>query len=29
MRHRTPNLALKLVDDLVAEGQTHFTFNEA
>lgn len=29
MRHQTPNLALKLVDDLVAEGQTHFTFDEA
>ena len=29
MRHEAPSLALKLVDDLVAEGQTHFTFNEA
>jgi predicted transcriptional regulator of viral defense system len=29
MRHEARNLALNLVDDLVAEGETHFTFNDA
>ena len=29
MRHYSHNAALRLVDDLVADGKTHFTFGEA
>jgi predicted transcriptional regulator of viral defense system len=28
MRHHTHNTALQLLDDLIAEGKTHFTFDE-